>query len=275
MQPREQPPGDAPHPDNEPLSPHLLELSHATLGCLAHALGWMFWGLMVQMAALGVVGLAVYLGAPAVGWAKPLWMLGIFSFAVGGLVVLRGQWQCYDLPLPDFFGLTLPGQRCLRASFWSHMGAYVVELARTALPQWSPGTLRVLLGGASTLLLVLFLREMARVLGRSDLRRQCDQTLGLAVGGGAALLGVFVCGILLEWHWGAVDSPAELAGVCVAVLGVAAILASVPSYVSLLWQMREGVLDFQQHLESLRDDIEDEWPDQDHAEEPEEEPVAD
>jgi hypothetical protein len=149
---------------------------------LATGLRWMFWGLALQM--VGAMGLIVPFAALLLRMPLPnlveLLPVTILIWLIGGLIVLWGEQKCLHLELP--FGLTraLPGQSWLRAAYFCQLASILIRFARRVLPAafvvWISIPCQIL----GFVFLLLFLRRLAEVIARDDLRRLIDTVFLLA-----------------------------------------------------------------------------------------------
>ena len=210
---------------------------------LATALRLMYWGAIVQLlsaTAFFCGSLLAFRGF----WPPGLFVvvpLGLVGMTVGSFLLACGEHKCLFLSLPMGMTRSLPGHGWLRAAYWTLVGSFLVGLARVAA---NLGPMRIaasLLQTASFVCLLLFLRRMATVIDRHDLRRFVDWIFGLG-GIVIAACALVVTVKTLDLRVSPYVVLATLAAI--AVLGFAIALC----YVVLLRQMGTAARDFAQFL---------------------------
>lgn len=250
----QQPAADEPGGEDLLLAQLMSLYSQHFLRRLAWSLGLMYWGLVIQVLAALLSGglLFAWVALDDPPWLKRPLQTAFSVILLGGVVVLWGQWACYNLRSLQS-EVKLPGQRWLQASLRLHMAAYLIGLARAGVPQLaqSVGALRPWFVLGSFVLLLCFLRKLAGVLLRHDLERHSAWTLGLG-GLGVGLIGLAV---LARWFYltqvGRLPGGLGILLLALWIGGVLAALATVPMFMELLRRMRSAVIDFCGHLEAL------------------------
>jgi hypothetical protein len=219
---------------------------------LATGLRWMFWGLTLQM--VGAMGLIAPFAALLLRMPLPnlvgLLPVTILIWLIGGLIVLWGEQKCLHLELP--FGLThaLPGQNWLRAAYFCQLASILIRFARRVLPAafvvWISIPCQIL----GFVFLLLFLRRLAEVIARDDLRRLIDTVFLLAaaslvIGAAIPLSHALGVGIL-----SALPRPARLP---LLVLPAFLFLSATLAYAILLWRMASAAAGFSSFLATVEE----------------------
>jgi hypothetical protein len=222
-------------------------LLEEAFGKLASALRWMFWGLVLQLAALAgfvAVALSFFPGKPpppAVIFAmSPVMMLA----GIGGLVLFWGEQRCLHLTLPLDMTRAIPGHGWLRAAYWCELAAILLRFFRGVALPIRPRAIALPLEILSLFFLLFFLRRIAIAIDRSDLRRLIHTIFALA----GAALGIFlVAGVAIAFR----RQITPLPGFVGAAIGLL-ILASVPVTLAvLLWRMGTAVRLFGEFLATV------------------------
>jgi len=217
---------------------------------LAAGLRLMFWGLLLQIAAGGVF----LLGLALIGLKMP--PRGLIFFAcvtfvllgVGVLVLLWGEQKCLHLKLPLGMTKSLPGHRWLRAAYACHLAGILGSLFRRMVPGPARKWVTLLTGPVQLLgfvFLLLFLRKLADVMARTDLKRLIDAIFAL-IAAGVVCVVVIAAGRELDQIVAKRTALAILIG-CGG-LSLLSALAVLTSYLVLLWRMSTAVAGFSQFL---------------------------
>ena len=222
---------------------------------LSSGLKWMFWGLLLQLVGGGLLAVGLLpVGLLLAQQAVPAQALFVFlpvaflALGVGGLVVLWGEQKCLHLKLPLGMTPSLPGHRWLRAAYFCHLGGLLMRIGRRLLPRniqkWT-AIVALPVQVLGFVFLLLFLRKLADVLVRHDLKRLIDAIFGLVV---AAL----VCGVIVvtgkQWDQALprqIGLP--LVQTCFAV-SLLSFLGAIGSHLILLRCMSAAVRSFAQFL---------------------------
>jgi hypothetical protein len=176
--------------------------------------------------------------------------VGFTLLGVGSLVVLWGEHRCLHLKLPLGMTRSLPGHRWLRAAYACHLGGVLGKLGRSLLPPgmrvWAKlATLPVQVLGF--VFLLLFLRKLADVIARGDLKRLIDVMFGLV-----AL--TLICGAVIAGRRELAQLlPHYLLAptlVCCWSVSPLSFLGAVTSYLVLLRRMSAAVAGFASFLAS-------------------------
>jgi hypothetical protein len=213
---------------------------------LAAGLSRMCWGLLLQLAG-GFVALIAILLSPVQPGALFLLPVALTAAGVGGLVVLWGEQTCLHLKLPLGMTKSLPGYGWLRAAYGCHLGSLFARVARRWLPRGVGALLTLPLELLGFVFLLLFLRKLAGIIERPDLRKLIDAIFGM--GAVASLsLAMLTAGSV------AGDSvPRQLAvPLAIGLTGTAAlaVLGAVAFYAVLLWRMAAAAADLAKFLGS-------------------------
>jgi hypothetical protein len=217
----------------EPFDPSLGSfLFHQAFAQLATGLRWMFWGLVLQLvggaAALACLPLLRGGGAPAI--VLSVMPAVLMLWGTGGMVLVWGEHKCLHLTLPLGMTHLLPGRNLLRAAYWCLLGGFLLRFARAWLPR---GPLRLAVAPlelASLVLLLLFLRKIAGVIVRNDLRRFIDLIFALAI---AAAGSVVAVAVLFRME----DKPAPVVTLGASLLAAVLVVSLPICYAILLWRM--------------------------------------
>jgi hypothetical protein len=211
---------------------------------LAAGLSRMCWGLLLQLAGAGVALLAILL-APIQPGALFLLPVALTAAGVGGLVVLWGEQTCLHLKLPLGMTNSLPGYAWLRAAYGCHLASLLARVARRWLPRGLGSLLTLPLELLGFVFLLLFLRKLAGIIERPDLRKLIDAIF--ALGAVASLcFAVLAAGRMVD------DSiPRQLAlPLALGLVGTAVLtlLGAVAFYAVLLWRMAAAAAGFAKFL---------------------------
>jgi hypothetical protein len=227
-------------------------LFEKAFGELAAGLRWMFWGLLLQIGggALALPGIVLIAAKQPVA-AMFFLPVGLTAAGVGGLVVLWGEQKCLHLKLPLGMTESLPGRRWLRLAYACQLGAILGRFLKNLIPKpWRTfilGPLQLL----GFIFLLLFLRKLADVIARTDLKRLIDLIFVLV----AAML---VCLVLIAGGAEVAKALPKLLpkvvwlGLMAGCLGVSglAFLGVIASYLVLLRRMASAVQSFAEFLAS-------------------------
>lgn len=218
-------------------------LFEKAFGDLAAGLRWMFWGLLLWLGGVSILGVAAlgFKRAPGLLFLLPI---GLIAWGIGGLVIVWGEQRCLHLKLPLGMTKSLPGHAWLRAAYACHLASILIRFfGRGFLPKAASGPLTVLLPLVGCFFLLLFLRKLADVIARTDLRRLIDVVFGLAAV-------VLFCGLVFTAGWQLRPAPPMRAMICGVSFGLATLtfLAVTACYVVLLWRMATAVKGFAEYL---------------------------
>jgi hypothetical protein len=222
-------------------------LFEEAFGKLASALRWMFWGLVLQLAALTgfvAVVLSFFPGKPPPAAAlvamSPVMMLA----GIGSLVLFWGEQRCLHLTLPLDMTRSIPGHGWLRAAYWCELAAILLRFLRGVALPIRPRAIALPLEIMSLFFLLFFLRRIATAIDRSDLRRMIHTIFALA----ALTVGLFLAAaIAIAFRKQVTLLPGFVVG------GIAfLVLASVPVTLAiLLWRMGTAVRVFGEFLATV------------------------
>lgn len=241
----------------EPFDPSLGSyLFHKAFAELATGLRWMFWGLVLQLVG-GAAGLAClpFLrggGVPAI--VLTVMPVVLMLFGTGGIVLVWGEHKCLHLTLPLGMTHLLPGRNLLRVAYWCLLGGFLLRFARAWIPRGPLRAITVPLELASLVLLLFFLRKIAGVIMRNDLRRFIDLIFALSVAATASVVALAAV-IRLD------AKPGPVIGLGLFVLAAAFVLSVPICYAVLLWRMGTAARGFAEFLahddgENLVEDVE-------------------
>ncbi len=228
----------------EPFDPSLGSfLFHKAFEQLATGLRWMFWGLVLQLIG-GAAGLAClpFLrggGVPAI--VLTVMPIVLMLFGTGGMLLVWGEHKCLHLTLPLGMTHLLPGRNLLRAAYCCLLGGFVLRFARAWIPRGPLRAITIPLELASLVLLLLFLRKMAGVIMRQDLRRFIDLIFALSV----AAVGSVIAIVAVQ----RLDAkPGPVVAIGLVVLAAVLVLSVPICYAVLLWRMGTAARGFAEFL---------------------------
>lgn len=209
---------------------------------LAVALRLIFWGLTLQLGIGTLAGCIILVGRGMPQMLGVLLPVGFLGVAVGIYLVSWGEHRCLKLRLPPGTTRTLPGHGWLRVAYWTLLSSFILQLVPNLV---NPAAVRVgssFLHTASLVCLLLFLRRVAVVIDRHDLRRFIDVIFAM----GAIVFAV--CAILAALALNVRLTPRMV----LPILGIVAACTTIAStcYVILLWRMGTAVREFGQFLAS-------------------------
>ena len=207
----------------------------------------------------GLVGLLIVLigwlnvERNPLGWAfVPAATLTI----IGSLVNMWGKYRCFEFPIP------LSGRWLLSVAIWCDGIMLTTRLISRLIPLLKVARLvEPLLLFAGLVFFLLFLRSLADVIQRADLKRS---VLYVLVALGMAMFSAALFGL-----GAAVRSQAPgLAIPMLAALSISlvSLVLTMGLYARLLWKMSHGLADFAKYLRAAEDDL--------GAEEEEEDPIG-
>jgi hypothetical protein len=216
-----------------------------------HTLARGLWLTLGGMAAV-LVGAAVF-GLPLllVAWFPALAEFsrqlviaaGVF-LVVGTLLNLWGKWTCFELQQPLEHGQRLPGHRYLQAAFWCEVVSFVLKTSARTLGVVQLRFLVLPLAIISQIAFLLFLRKVADVIERPELKRRIDW------------LGISVAACLLMFGIAAIGRNAGLGPrvpLVAMLISGALFLISLLGYIVLLAQMALASSAFARYLEKGHD----------------------
>jgi hypothetical protein len=229
----------------EPFDPSLGSfLFHKAFAQLATGLRWMFWGLVLQLVG-GGAGLAClpFLrgggGVPAV--VLTVMPAVLMLFGTGGMVLVWGEHKCLHLTLPLGMTHLLPGRNLLRTAYWCLVGGFLLRFARAWIPRGPLRMLTVPLELASLFLLLLFLRKIAGVIMRNDLRRFIDLIFALSVAAVSSVIAIVAMQRLEA-------KPGPIVALPLVALAAVFVISVPICYAVLLWRMGTAARGFAEFL---------------------------
>jgi len=217
---------------------------------LAAGLKLMFWGLLLQIGggAVFLLGMALTrLKMPPHGWMV-LGPVVFVLFGIGAIVLIWGEQKCLHLKLPLGMTKSLPGHRWLRVAYACHLAGILGRLFHRMVPGPARKWVTLLTWPVQLLgfvFLLLFLRKLADVMARTDLKRLIDVTFAL-IAAGIVCVVVIAAGRELDQFVAKRTALAILIG-CGGLSRLSA-LAVLTSYLVLLWRMSSAVGDFSKFL---------------------------
>lgn len=125
------------------------------------------------------------------GLARPILVTAGVCLTVSLLLNLWGKYTCFELQQPLEFGQRLPGHRYLQIAFWCEALSFILKTSARTLGVIQLRWLVLPLAIISQITFLLFLRKVADVIERPDLKRRIDY-LGTAVAGAVVSFGLAV-----------------------------------------------------------------------------------
>jgi len=217
---------------------------------LALGLKLLFWGLLLWVLGGGVL----FMGMALTGLKMPpqglmvLAPVALILMGVGAILLIWGEQKCLHLKLPLGMTKSLPGHTWLRAAYACHLAAILGRVGRQLVPgparKWV-NLLTVPVQLLGFVFLLLFLRKLADVLARADLKRLIDTIF--------ALMAAFVVCVLVIATGRELDQVVAKRAAVAILLGCAGVsvltlLATLTSYLVLLWRMSTAVGQFSKFL---------------------------
>lgn len=205
------------------------------------------YGLLLM--AAGLLGLLTMLIGPllkvernALGWTVGL---GVMLAIVGGFVNMWGKYRCFEFPIP------LSGRWLLNVAIWCDGIMLATRFFSRMIPMFKVFRLAepilVLVG---LVFFLLFLRSLADVIHRADLKRLANYVLA-GLGISLVTIPFLIVGVALRAKAPGVALPL-LGVVCISLVSMALTLGL---YARLLWQMSHGLADFAKYLRAAEDHL--------------------
>jgi hypothetical protein len=228
---------------------------------LALGLKMLFWGVLLWVLGGGVM----LLGWALTGLKMPKQGLIFFvpialmAMGSGAILLIWGEQKCLHLKLPLGMTRSLPGHRWLRAAYACHMAVVLSRIVRLFMPaqarKWAQKWITLLTIPVQLLgfaFLLLFLRKLADVLARADLKRLIDGIFALSA---AAMICLLVCATGRELNQVVAKGTAMAILMSCAGLLVLSAPAALAAYLLLLWRMSAAVGDFSRFLAAAPPDL--------------------
>lgn len=144
-----------------------------------------FAGMLMGLGAIALLTVMAMLKARGVelGAARHVFQ-GTLGILGGGALLfsLWGKYRCFELQNPMEFGHRLPGHKYLQVAFWADVLSFALKTSARSLGVAQLRFLAVPATIVSQVVFLLFLRKMADLVGRPDLRRSISWIFGLATG---------------------------------------------------------------------------------------------
>lgn len=209
---------------------------------LARGLWLSLGGMALVVVAALIFGLPLVLPAVPIlkDASKQIVVTATVVLAVGAVLSLWGKWTCFELQQPLEMGQRLPGHRYLQAAFWCEVLSFVLKTSARALGVAQLKALNLPLAIVSQIAFLLFLRKVADVIDRPELKRRVDLIGMAAAGSTLAMEGLFIARV-------AKLGPAAMLGF-IAASGLL-LLITLVGYVVLLAQFALASSAFARYLE--------------------------
>lgn len=221
---------------------------------LARGLWLTLGGAVAALIALGIFVLPLALKAGRVDVNAKQFLVIAGVFAVIAIVLnLWGKWTCFELQQPLELGQRFPGSRYLQTAFWCEMLSFILKTSARTLGVAQLKFLNLPLAIISQVAFLLFLRKMADVIDRPNLKRQIDALLVTIGGSGAAFGAAFA----LKQQG---NPGASLIAICFC---LACFVAALIGYMAVLAQMALAVGSFSKYLRE-GDDLDEDYDDKDY-----------
>src|SRR5678815_1916552 len=178
----------------------------------------------------------------AFGWTLGL---GVTLAVIGGFVNMWGKYRCFEFPIE------LSGRWLLRVAIWCDGILLTTRFVSRLIPIFKIFRLaEPILFLVGLIYFLLFLRSLADVIHRVDLRRSAAYVLA---GVGASILTVplLIIGVALWAKAPGMEFP-SLGLMSVCLISTALTMAL---YARLLWQMSHGLSDFAAYLLTAEDHL--------------------
>lgn len=239
--------------DAEAIEQFLHPTRHLAKALEKHASGLRLslYGLLLMVA--GLISLAGLLVAPLLNLPGNLlgrvFGLGVMLAIIGSFVNIWGKYRCFEFPIP------LSGRWLLSVAVWCDGIMLTTRFVSRMIPLLKAARFaEPLLFLVSLVFFLLFLRSLADVIHRADLKRSVLYvlvSLGVATLAVIALVGISVA---LKAKVPDMKIPALAA----TATGLLSITLTVGLYGRLLWQMSHGLADFAKYLRAAEDNLDNE-----------------
>jgi len=214
----------------------------------ATALRRTFWGYVTLFSLLAIFFGKMYLPPlPIPAAVSDAFDAALAMTMLGAVVYFYWKkWELYE------FDIHFDGRWLLTVAFWCDMVAVLTKFGRNWLKQWP--AVRLVEGTAALLgmvFLLLFLRALAGLIVRQDLRQRANWCLAL----GATCLFAFVFALVIPLGlvklqikaWPVLTTFTALAG-----LSGIALVAHVVAYAGLIWNLSTAMFGISKHLRDAR-----------------------
>lgn len=206
------------------------------------------YGLLLMVA--GLMSLAGLLVAPLLNLPGNLlgrmFGLGVMLAIIGSFVNIWGKYRCFEFPIP------LSGRWLLSVAVWCDGIMLTTRFMSRMIPLLKVARFaEPLLFLMSLVFFLLFLRSLADVIHRADLKRSVLYVLvalGSATLGTVAFLGF---GLALKAKVPGLGIPTLIAST----VGLIGIALTVGLYARLLWQMSHSLADFAKYLRAAEENL--------------------
>ncbi len=209
------------------------------------------WLSLGGMAAVLTAGVIFGLPLLIVPWfpvlkdaTRPIVLTAGMVLVLGALLNLWAKWTCFELQQPLEFGQRLPGHRYLQTAIWCEVLSFILKTSARALGIAQLKALNLPLSIISQIAFLLFLRKVADVIHRPELKQRIDYIGVTAV----SCLVTFGGAVLAKK--GGLDPRLSLAGM--AISGLLFILTLL-GYLVLLGQFALAASAFARYLEEGTD----------------------
>jgi hypothetical protein len=216
---------------------------------LALGLKLLFWGAMLWVLGGGVIALGVALTLKMPKQGLIFFMpVALIAMGVGAILLIWGEQKCLHLKLPLGMTKSLPGHKWLRLAYACHLAGILARVGRQLVPNPARKWVNLLALPVQLLgfgFLLLFLRKLADVMGRADLKGWIDAIFALSAASIASAV-VIAFGRDLD-HFVAKRMAVTILLGCFG-LSLLSALAALISYLVLLWRMSTAVGEFSKFL---------------------------
>ncbi|WP_425615013.1 hypothetical protein NA78x_004901 [Anatilimnocola sp. NA78] len=172
---------------------------------------------------------------------------------------LWGKWLCFELQQPLELGHRLPGHRYLQIAFWCEVLSFVLKTSARTLGVAQLKMLIFPLTIVAQIVFMLFLRKIAVVIERPDLKRRIDY-LAWAVS-----ISILAFGTAYLSRSQGISPKLTLAALAISFL---LFIASMLGYMVILAQMALAASAFSRYLKETEHDIDDDYETAELAQEP-------